>query len=560
METEMGKSRTNTIDYTIFKNREYRYYHEDPNNNFSFHHPIYLINNINYYSGKTSTFEYYHQNFGDLLGCGLEYSPIYFSNFLPENGCNTGWAERDNQTNYMIKNRTSSNKFNGVVEPVYLENYTYEILPHESQNPYYARTKNIYTTIVKQNLIPSDTTAPPSIIRVLNFTKFKFPNYGDQFEDVHPIRAGYSTTIKLVEESIHSGSDVVINKYNYDYDSTRGLSVCNLGTYELLSKSEKFNNLPEKITTYNKSFMTKSILQSGSFGNFNSIKDIPKQVIETDPVNIMHKSVYNTNFFDYLSSNTNAFYNIKLLSRDSLYSSSFVKMNKAFDYYQGAPEGIGKLKWTKIIDPLISNRETKIEYFYITDTQNKLQFGALTKISLDNGLEKRYFYPEIDENFLYTPIDCKWVRYDDSISITPGYRFYGGDLKYREYPYKIQTVFGSNSITTYQDFELYPSFKVDENGYGTLFYIDAIGRIKLEQLPGSFVTFPDEFGIAENYSNSSKISVYDDGLNYKIDTLRFNNTPSNIDNLINKNEYYGYGQIRKSYVLNSSGIFELKLV
>lgn len=551
--------RTNIINYHIYTNRNYRWVGNPVERNFTFNHPIYLIDTLNYYSGKVSTFEFYNKSFGIPPDCGNDYYYIDFSHPFPENGCNIGWAGRDNQTNFMIKNRAVSNKIDGVIEQVFSENYSYELIPHDSQNPDWVRTKNLFTTIVKQNLVPGDTTAPETITRVLNFTKFKFQNYDATFEQYTGLGGSisYSEILKLVDEKLISGADTLKKKYIYDIDSTRGFSISVNGSHQLDTLKEQLNNLPEKITTYSYLYEPKSIAHNKALpnsGTFLSTKNIVKQIIKTDPTGISQETNYSTSFFNYQNSSLDAFYDINSLSSKIEYSGSSTKSKRTYDYYQGLPEGIGKIKWSKDLDPFIMGRERELQYSYNID--GSIYSGCISNYSLDNGLQRNFSYPFTDVNYPDL-VSCKWVKFDDSIIFTPNHRFYEYP-DFENQPHRIQTILNLDTLEFYQSNRYGYIYMVDENGYVNETILDNIGRLKEVNLPGSYTYIPEDWDWDLPVSNNSKIYYYNNNPNHMSETVRFNNNPVQISNMVTLSEYDGLGQLSDFSVEKGQITYELK--
>ena len=568
---EDNEGRANSISYGIFSNRGYKYIHPDPINNFDFYHPIYLINQINYYSGKSTSFEFYNQSFDP--SCGTNWVPIQFDWQFVNNGCNMSWANRDNQTNYIIKNRTVSNKFNGIVEPLFSENYNYEIIPHDSQDPNEPMTENIFTTIFKQNLVSSDTSSPSSITKILKFCEFNIRSYYytgycnsiDGLFETFPSQfvPRHTKSVKLVQEKVQSSSSERIKDYEFEYSIPRSMNYVE-GTLDLKTIKESVNGLPQKTTSFSYEYLLKSISQTGTItAQFNSKKNLLQRRTETTPSGISSEKNFQTEFFDYQDSDISTHYSLNSLVLEKVFAGSIVKSQKTFDYnYSTLNGGYGKLKWIKNLDPILSNRETKLEFYYYDDpfSLEWARLGALKRNSYDNGLTKEYFYPVLDENFSEPGpfVPCTWVKFDGTTLYSPSYLLFSV-YHYNSYPYKINTTLSTGTLTTYQgvDQPFQPAYLVDENGYISQYIFDNAGRILLNNLPGSFTNFPNQYNPPN--SNNSKIYTYFTNPNHILEITRFSNDPLLITNLESLSEYDGLNNLRE-FSISTNESYEIKKI
>jgi hypothetical protein len=386
--------RANTITYTPETNRKYKFYNgtqEPPP--FSFTIPLHVLKELNYHSGKKSVLTYKdHSHLPSECNAPFEQIPINFADAFKGNGCSRYYSQRDMQANLMIHDRKVYNSYSGNSFLLREDFYEYEF--EGNYDPYYARTKNILTTITRSNA--NDPSVPGTITTIKNFTRSNVWEYSDttfennSFPGWLDVPYRYGAMTRLIEETISSPDMTVTRTYTYDIDSVAYSNYCSKGTFELISVTESIDGNTSRETIYKYPNRLAVILNSSQ--NLRKMITTTKEVIGYN--GLKTGSIYNNGFMTQSKTDPGAFYNTVKLNRITVgeENGSLLLSDIRYDYYGSTNSpGEGKLKSVKEYDTQVPTRYRQTEYFY--NTGNSHYTGFLKRSEQDNGRTTELFYP-----------------------------------------------------------------------------------------------------------------------------------------------------------------------
>ncbi len=454
-----------------------------------------LISNINYPTGKSTSFEYYDKVFSS----NFNYSPIKVIiisiNDLQSNEDNMEAAFRDCYTNYMIKkveNRLN-NSFLSSSEYTYIfdkpSGLTIQELMREA-----AEISQIKTS--KKTSQYSDNSAPQDVIESKIYSQYKTSWFS-------VINSDFTSTIKLKEEHLSTTDSPTINTlsiiYDYEIGDLQNIGpgmVFYNGDFHQKSVTEKRNlnnEIKERLISSTIYLETENLYT----GTSQNIKKTPK-VIQTLDANELKKIEKFKNYIPTIF-NTDQFYKLGMLEEVIIKKDQTVKENVKNIYYEEGentsenPNGImvGRLKQT------IENyniRPKSQTYVYYTPNQSNLYRGYLKSVSHSNGIEQHYTYPDKDwfgddyQAWVFDSVSANKINYDG----TKRYEWFKkAGQQFKPFKTVIKYNNSNDSLLFYTSYDRKDNlnFEVDINSNYSEFYYDKIGRLTKTIFPGSFCTY-----------------------------------------------------------------------
>ncbi|MBM4176315.1 MAG: RHS repeat protein, partial [Ignavibacteria bacterium] len=440
---------------------------------FSFNQPVYLLYKTNYYNKRISEFSFFNKPFNS----NQNYSPIDFGVASDRYGyCNThnmNYAYRDNQTNFMLKERKSYNTFKNNTNLIFEEKFNY--IYKNGSSLYDQRdtvATEIKTIITKYNRTTLKFSSPDTITTVKSFSRYRIA-----------FRAYYQTDfnsiIKLERESINDGIYLIDNKYVWS-KGWKNYTNAFTGHFWLdtLSESITRNNITRtKTTTFN--YQYDSLLTLPEM-----FKHTKKQETKIDPQNLITSIEY-FNFIPNLSQYLDTLFYFKLgdIKKERIYSGNLIKSQKE-NFYHLSGEFKGKLQREKIFSDI---RETHKDFSYYSKNENYHFSGMLKNTRDDKNLIIKHYYPKPDTikdlKFRDT-VYSHWIKTDGSIELRASMHF-----GYQTKPFLTEYIIDTDTLRYFNSYYAseFTRFEVDANRNYSEFSYDKLNRIKKASLPESFL-------------------------------------------------------------------------
>lgn len=564
-EIEDDLGRTDYITYNSSTTQQRKYRLGSPE--WYIQYENYLPIQIEYHSGKRTTFEYYYQLFSltapdNSVTLKLDRAPQY-------NTTNMNSAWRDCFTNFMIDKRKFYNNFSEFTSEKLIksENYSYEFGSGTVDDDDFTAEKieGIRTSIVETNEDATNDTHPARTINK-KFTKYNT-------SDIDYTTFDHGSTIKLIEVTI-TGTMVdeeddyydIKKYYEWEHNTTATTGSFGRkyydGTFLQTSAKERKYNASSYIeaetnTLYGQSSHNFQNLNYVWNGSTKATKKIKQIQIVTDPTLFKTKTEYlniipsELSTYDLSTISTNHYFNIGLPEQITEYSEipSLQKSKTKLEYYTtGTNAGLLETKTTNEG----SNREQTASYYYGSDAG---QSRFLTRIEDDKGLKTVFDYVSGT-----TTVQGTLLKYD---GVESTQTFTHGN--YQVKPFKT-SIYINNQLLLENHTSYNPKgkiqFEIDPNGYYSDYTYDDLGRIETANFQGSFTSTvtPNTTGYSGgSYTKNSITYTYDDDDNILNITKSFIKDENDNSKIENKLEYDSFGQMIINSVKNSSGSYIEKL-